>query len=137
MVGRPVEILLVEDNVMDVRLTLSALRETQIPNQVHVAADGEQALQFLRREGPYAQAPRPDLVFLDLNLPKIDGHQVLSSIRSDDSLKRIPVVIVSGSERHTDIKRAYDEQVCAYIVKPTDPDEYFCAILLGAYFAVL
>ncbi len=128
MKGRSVEILLVDDNPVDVRLTISALRDARILNEVHVVEDGEQALQFLRREGQYAAAPRPDLVFLDLNLPKIDGHRVLNSMKSDDFLKRIPVVVVSGSDRDQDVNQAYDEQVCAYIVKPTDPDEYFLAI---------
>lgn len=128
MKGRPVKILLIEDNPVDVRITLSALRDARILNQVHVVEDGEQALQFLKREGQYAQAPRPDIVFLDLNIPKIDGHQVLSRMKSDNSLKRIPVIVVSGSDRDQDINRAYDDQVCAYIVKPTDPDQYFSAM---------
>ncbi len=128
MNGRSVEILLVEDNPVDVRLTLSALRDARILNEVHVVEDGEQALRYLRREGEYAEAPRPDLVFLDLNIPKIDGHRVLSSMKSDTVLKRIPVVVVSGRDRDQDVNQAYDEQVCAYIVKPTDPDKYFSAI---------
>jgi chemotaxis family two-component system response regulator Rcp1 len=128
MKGRPVEILLVEDNPADVRLTLSALRDARILNEVHVAEDGEQALQFLRREGQWAKAARPDVVFLDLNIPKRDGYQVLSAMKADDSLRRIPVIVVSGSDRDQDVIRAYDQQVSAYIVKPTDPDEYFSAI---------
>src|SRR6266567_7802390 len=128
MRARSVEVLVVEDNPVDVRLTISALRDARVMNEVHVVEDGEQALQFLRREGQYAAAPRPDLVFLDLNIPKIDGHRVLSSMKSDDYLKRIPVVVVSGSDRDQDVNLAYDEQVCAYIVKPTDPDKYFSAI---------
>ena len=130
-------ILLVEDNPLDVRITTAALKDARLHNEVHVAEDGEQAIQFLRREGQYAEAPRPDLVFLDLNLPKMDGHQVLTYMKSEESLKKIPVVVVSGSDRHNDVNKAYAEQICAYIVKPIDPDEYFSAILLGVYFAVL
>ena len=128
MKGRAVEILLVEDNPVDVRLTISALRDARILNEVYVAHDGEQALQFLRREGEWAKAPRPDVVFLDLNIPKLDGHHVLSAMKADDSLRRIPVIVVSGSDRDQDVNRAYDDQVSAYLVKPTDPDEYFSAI---------
>jgi chemotaxis family two-component system response regulator Rcp1 len=128
MEDRSIQILLVEDNPVDVRLTISGLRDARILNQVSVVEDGEQALQFLRREGQYAGAPRPDVVFLDLNIPRVDGHEVLRAMKSDDSLKRIPVVVVSGSDRVQDVNKAYDEQVCAYIVKPTDPDEYFSAI---------
>ena len=125
---KSIQILVVEDNPVDVRITISGLRDARILNEVHVVEDGEQALQFLRREGPYAESPRPDVVFLDLNVPKVTGHEVLKAMKADDSLKRIPVVVVSGSDRVQDINMAYDEQVCAYIVKPTDPDEYFAAI---------
>lgn len=120
--------LLVEDNPGDVKLTTWGLRDARTSNEVHVVEDGEQALQYLRREGRFKNATRPDIVFLDLNIPKIDGREVLKAMKHDNSLKRIPVVIVSGSDRLKDVNQAYDEQASAYIVKPVDPDEYFAAI---------
>ena len=128
MDSQPIEILLVEDNPGDARLTLVALRDARILNHIHVVEDGEQALAFLRREGQYAEAPRPSIVFLDLNLPKISGHDVLKAMKADESLKRIPVVAISSSDRSADVDRAYDEQVSCYIVKPFDIDQYFSAI---------
>src|SRR5438105_5661420 len=99
----PIELLLVEDNPGDVRLTVAALRDARIVNRVHVAENGEQALRFLRREGEYGRAPRPDLVLLDLNLPVMPGHEVLRAMKSDESLKRIPVVVISGSNDDRDV----------------------------------
>ena len=128
MSRRSVDVLLIEDNPGDVKLTTWGLRDARTTNEVHVVEDGEQALQYLRREGRFAGVPRPDIVFLDLNIPKIDGREVLRAIKHDNSLKRIPVVIVSGSDRPKDVNQAYDEQASAYIVKPVDPDEYFAAI---------
>ena len=128
MSTRSVHVLLVEDNPGDVRLTSWGLRDAKTPNEIHVVEDGEQALQYLRREGRFAGAKRPDIVLLDLNIPKINGHEVLRAMKRDESLRRIPVVVVSGSDRPKDVNNAYDEQVSAYVVKPTDPDEYFAAI---------
>jgi CheY-like chemotaxis protein len=125
---RPIEILMVEDNPADAHLTLTALRDARSPKEVHVATDGEEALAFLKREGAYANAPRPDLVFLDLSLPKLDGYQVLEEMKVDPVLRRIPVVVISGSSREIDIARAYDDQVSAYVVKPLGVDKYFAAI---------
>ena len=125
---RPIEILLVEDNPADVHLTLTALRDARSPSEVHVVADGEEALAFLRREGGHISAPRPDIVFLDLNLPKVDGYQVLESMKADPLLRRIPVVAISGSKSESDIARAYDGQISAYLVKPAGVEEYFTAI---------
>lgn len=128
MPERSIEILLVEDNPADAHLTLTALRDARSPNEVHVVTDGEEALAFLKREGSHVNAPRPDLVFLDLNLPKLDGYQVLEAMKADPVLRRIPVVAISGSRREIDIARAYDGQVSAYMVKPPGVDEYFTAI---------
>ena len=95
---------------------------------MHVVTDGEQALAFLKRQGDHTNAPRPDLVFLDLNLPKVDGYEVLEAMKADPALRRIPVVAISGSKSEIDIARAYDEQVSAYLVKPPGVNEYFAAI---------
>ena len=125
---RPIGILLVEDNPADVHLTLTALRDARSPSEVHVAVDGEEALAFLKREGDHVHAQRPDLVFLDLNLPRVDGYQVLEAMKADPVLRRIPVVAISGSSSEIDIARAYDDQISAYLVKPPGVDEYFAAI---------
>jgi len=121
-------VLLVEDNPADVQLTLTALRDARSHNQVHVVADGEEALTFLKRQGANINSPRPDLVFLDLSLPKVDGYQVLEAMKADPSLRRIPVVVISGSRSEVDIARAYDDQISAYLVKPPGVNEYFAAI---------
>ena len=126
--GRGVEILVVEDNQADVYLIQVALRDARIPNQVHIVTDGEEALDYLMRQGHYQTAARPDLVFLDLNLPKVDGHQVLAIMKADPTLRRIPVIVVTGSARDSDLLRAYDQQVAGYVVKPIRHDEYFAAI---------
>jgi two-component system, chemotaxis family, response regulator Rcp1 len=125
---RPIGILLVEDNPADVHLTLTALRDARSSSEVHVVVDGEEALAFLKREGDHVHAPRPDLVFLDLNLPKVDGYEVLKAMKVDPVLRRIPVVAISGSKSEIDIARAYDEQISAYLIKPPDVSEYFAAI---------
>jgi CheY-like chemotaxis protein len=128
MSERSIEILLVEDNPADIHLTLTALRDARSSSKVHVVTDGEQALAFLKREGAHSNAPRPDLVFLDLNLPKVDGYEVLESMKADPVLRRIPVVAISGSKNEIDIARAYDQQISAYLVKPAGVNEYFSAI---------
>lgn len=124
---RPIEILIVEDNEVDVFLTSTALRDARVPSHISVVGDGESALAFLRRQGKYSEAPPPDIVFLDLNLPRVSGHQVLTEMKADAQLRSIPVVIVSGSRVETDVARAYDEQIAGYVVKGAQ-DEYFTAI---------
>src|SRR5579883_2322611 len=128
MPARPVEILLIEDNEADAYLTLTAMRDVRVKIHTHVVRDGEAALQFLRREGEHAGAPRPDMVLLDLNLPKKVGHSVLAAMKSDRDLRSIAVVVISGSNSENDLRRAYDGQVAGYIVKPANPDDYFRAI---------
>ena len=116
----PIELLLVEDSEPDVRLTIEALREAKVKNRLWVVEDGVEALEFLRRQGRYADAPRPDLILLDLNLPRKDGRQVLKEIKADDSLKRIPVVVLTTSKSEEDVLRAYDLHANCYITKPVD-----------------
>ena len=117
---RPIELLLVEDSEPDVRLTKEALREAKVRNRLSVVEDGVEALAFLRREGQYADAPRPDLILLDLNLPRMDGRQVLEQIKNDKSLKSIPVVILTTSKSEEDVLRAYKLHANCYITKPVD-----------------
>jgi two-component system, chemotaxis family, response regulator Rcp1 len=116
----PIELLLVEDSEPDVRLTIEALREAKVQNRLWVCQDGVEALEFLRRRGHHADAPRPDLILLDLNLPRMDGRQVLKEIKSDDSLKRIPVVVLTTSKSEEDVLRAYELHANCYITKPVD-----------------
>jgi two-component system, chemotaxis family, response regulator Rcp1 len=116
----PIELLLVEDSEPDVRLTIEALHEAKVKNRLWVVEDGVEALDFLRRQGSHADAPRPDLILLDLNLPRKDGRQVLKEIKSDDSLKRIPVVVLTTSKNEEDVLRAYDLHANCYITKPVD-----------------
>lgn len=125
---RPVEILLVEDNAADVRLTIEALREGKVRNNLSVVRDGVEALQFLRREGPYAEASRPDLVLLDLNLPRKDGREVLSEIKKDDALKQIPVVVLTTSSAEADILRSYSLHANCFITKPVDLDQFVSVV---------
>lgn len=120
----PIEILLVEDNPGDVRLTIEALKEGRFANIINVAVDGFEALAFLRREGRYANAPKPDLILLDLNLPKKNGREVLAEIKNDSNLKRIPVVILTSSQAETDIVATYDLHANCYITKPVDFDQF-------------
>ncbi|CAN5354308.1 response regulator [soil metagenome] len=120
----PVQILLVEDNPHDVLLTRETLRETKLNNNLSVAEDGEQALAFLRRSGIHALAPRPDLILMDLNLPNIDGRELLSIIKQDDALKTIPVVILTTSEAEEDIYQSYKLHANCYITKPVNLDEF-------------
>ena len=118
------EILLVDDNPADVRLTAEAFKEARVKNHLHVAEDGVEAMAFLRREGKYAQAVRPDVILLDLNLPKKDGREVLAEIKADDHLRRIPVVVLTTSEAEQDIVRAYGLHANCYITKPVDLDKF-------------
>src|SRR4051812_754728 len=106
----------------------SALRDARISTTVTSVSNGETALAFLKREGKYSDAPRPDLIFLDLSLPRLNGFEVLAKMKADPALRSIPVVVVSGSRAENDIVRAYDLQIAAYIVKPATQDEYFSAI---------
>jgi two-component system, chemotaxis family, response regulator Rcp1 len=115
-----IEILLVEDNPADVRLTQEALRESKLSNRLHAVGDGEQALRFLRREGEHAESPRPDLVLLDLNLPRLSGREVLAMVKADPDLRRIPVIVLTTSEAEEDIVRSYDLHANAYVRKPVD-----------------
>lgn len=121
-------ILLVEDNPGDVRLMREALTINGGKNKLLVVEDGEQAIRFLRRAEPYANSVRPDLIFLDLNLPRKDGREVLAEIKADASLRRIPVIVLTTSEADRDIHRAYDLHANCYIRKPTDLDEYLDVI---------
>ncbi len=120
----PIEMLLVEDNPDDVDLTIEALEDTKIANRLHVVTDGVAALSFLHREGKYAQAPRPALILLDLNLPKKDGREVLADIKADPVLRRIPVVVLTTSSAEEDIKRVYDMHANCYITKPVDFEQF-------------
>jgi CheY-like chemotaxis protein len=122
--GSPIEILLVEDNAGDARLAQEALKDSKILNNVHVAEDGVEAMAFLHRQGKFAESPRPDMVLLDLNLPKKDGRQVLSEIKSDEVLRRIPVVILTTSKAEEDIAKSYDLHANCYITKPIDLEQF-------------
>lgn len=126
--GRPAQILLVEDNPGDVGLTLEALKEATLPNKLTVVKNGADALSLLRRQGQYAGAARPDLILLDLNLPKKDGRKVLAEIKGDDNLKRIPVVILTTSEDEQDVLESYNLHANCYIVKPLDLDRFITVV---------
>jgi two-component system, chemotaxis family, response regulator Rcp1 len=123
-VSRPIEVLLVEDNPGDVRLTREALKEGKVHNNLAVVENGVEALAYLRREGRYADSIRPDLILLDLNLPRKDGREVLEEIKADASLRNIPVVVLTSSEAEQDILRAYALHANCYITKPVDLDQF-------------
>jgi two-component system response regulator len=118
--ARPAEILLVEDNPGDVELTRVALEDAKLLNTLHVVSDGVAAIAFLRRQPPYAKAPRPDLILLDLNLPKKDGREVLAEIKNDESLRIIPVIVLTTSKTDEDILRSYKLNANCYVTKPVD-----------------
>ena len=124
MNGRPIEILLVEDNPGDVRLTKEALREGMVYSNLHSARDGVEALEFLRQEGAHRNAPRPDIILLDLNLPKKDGREVLAAIKKDDRLMQIPVVVLTTSSAEEDVFRSYKLHANCYVTKPVDLDKF-------------
>lgn len=126
--GRPVEFLLAEDNPGDVRLTKEALRESKISNNLNVVPDGVEAMAFLRREGKYADAPRPDIILLDLNLPKKDGREVLAEVKADPNLRLIPVVIITSSEAEQDVLKTYELYVNCYVTKPVDLEQFIKVI---------
>jgi CheY-like chemotaxis protein len=125
---RPVEILLVEDEPGDARLTAEAFKEAEVPNRLQVVEDGVEALDYLRRQGRYAQVLRPDLILLDLNLPRKDGREVLAEIKSDHSLRQTPVVVLTTSRAKEDVLRAYMLHANCYISKPVDWEEFRAAI---------
>src|SRR5436190_17065679 len=125
---RPLDLLLVEDNDADTHLTVTALRDALVPTRIHLVKDGESAIAFLRHTGAHTEAPSPDLVLLDLNLSGVDGFAVLAEMKADPSLKRIPVIVISGSDRTEDRTRAYELQAAGYLAKPAELDKYFTAI---------
>jgi CheY-like chemotaxis protein len=123
-IGKPIEILLVEDNPGDVRLTREALKDGKIRNNLSVVMDGEEVMVYLHKEGKYKDAPRPDLILLDLNLPKKNGREVLAEIKTDPNLRRIPVVILTVSKADEDIIKSYDLHANCYIIKPVNLDRF-------------
>jgi len=127
-ISKPIEILLVEDNPGDVRLTKEALKEGKVLNKLHVAEDGVEAVEFLKREGSYTDMHRPDLILLDLNLPKKDGREVLAEIKTNENLKRIPVVVLTTSRSEEDILKSYDLNANCYITKPVDLDQFISVV---------
>ncbi|ELZ10486.1 response regulator receiver protein [Natrinema thermotolerans DSM 11552] len=120
----PARILLVEDNPGDVRLTKEAFKQGRIENDLYVVSDGTEALEFLSKHGEYADAPRPDLILLDLNLPGKDGEDVLEDLKADPKLQSIPVIVLTSSRAEEDIARSYELHANAYLTKPVDPDEF-------------
>ena len=126
--GKPIEILLIEDNPGDVRLTKEVLKEGKVRNNLQVVGDGVEAMAYLHRENSYTKAPRPDLILLDLNLPKKDGREVLQEIKADHQLKRIPVVVLTTSDANEDILKSYNLSANCYITKPVDLDQFISVI---------
>ncbi|APZ92229.1 response regulator [Fuerstiella marisgermanici] len=131
-----IEILLVEDSVTDAELTLEALKEGRLQNNVHHVSDGEKAMAYLRREGDYRDASRPDLILLDLNMPRMDGRDVLKEMRNDENLKVIPVVVLTTSNYDKDILQSYGLAANNYIVKPVDLTQFFHVIQQVSHFWV-
>ena len=132
--ARPIEILLVEDNPGDVRIAVEALKDCRVPNRLSVTEDGVEAIRFLRGEDGYAGSPRPDLILLDLNLPRKDGHQVLAEIKTDDGLRQIPVIVLTTSENERDVFRAYDLYANCYVTKPSGLDQLVSVMRSIQYF---
>jgi CheY-like chemotaxis protein len=124
----PVEILLVEDNPGDIRLTQEALKEGKVYHNLWVAKDGEEALAMLRRQGEHADVPLPDLIFLDLNLPRIDGREVLARIKEDAELRLIPVIVLTSSEAEADVLKVYNLHANCYVTKPVDLDQFMTVV---------
>lgn len=122
--GNPVKILLVEDNPGDIRLTQEALREGKVNNEMFIATNGLEALDFLGQKGQYVDAPRPDVILLDLNLPLMNGAEILANIKADSHLKRIPVIVLTTSEDERDILKSYDLHANAYVTKPVDLERF-------------
>ncbi|MBI5017510.1 MAG: response regulator [Deltaproteobacteria bacterium] len=125
---RPVEILLVEDNPGDVRLTREALKEGKICNNLHVVLDGVEALAYVRRQGPYAEAVKPDLILLDLNLPRKNGLEVLDELKADEDLRRIPVVVLTTSSAEKDVMASYNLHANCFVTKPVDMDQFITVV---------
>jgi two-component system, chemotaxis family, response regulator Rcp1 len=128
MAGVPIEVLLVEDNAGDVRLTQEALVDAKVRNNLQVAMDGVTAMALLRRQGAYASSPKPDLILLDLNLPKKSGLEVLDEIKNDDDLMHIPVVILTTSKADSDILQSYRKKANAYVTKPVDLEQFLTVV---------
>jgi CheY-like chemotaxis protein len=126
--GKPIDILLVEDNAGDSRLALEALKESKLRNNLHIVTDGMDAMDFLYKKGKYEQVPRPDLILLDLNLPKKDGREVLAEIKSDPDLKRIPVVILTISKAEEDVLKTYNLHANCFITKPLDLNQFVTVV---------
>lgn len=126
--NKPIELLMVEDNEGDVTLTLEALERAKVKNRIHIATDGVEAMAFLRRQGEHANAPRPDLILLDLNLPRMDGREVLEALKADPELKTIPVVVLTTSQAEEDIIRSYKLNANCYITKPVDLQQFLQVI---------
>ncbi len=124
----PIEILLVEDDPGDVLMTTEALADSKIANRLHVVNNGEEALAFLRQEGQYEGSPRPDLVLLDLNLPRMDGREVLEIVKNDPALRRIPIVVLTTSDAEEDVVRSYDLHANAYVTKPVDFEQFVSVV---------
>ena len=124
LAAKPIEILLVEDNPGDVRLTKEALKDARVGNNLHVTMDGVEALAFLRKQGKHGAAPLPDLILLDLNLPKKNGREVLEEIKKEDALRHIPVVILTTSQAEQDVVESYRLRANAYVTKPVDLDQF-------------
>lgn len=125
---QPIEILLVEDNPGDVRLTLEVMKDARVRNHMSMVKDGVEALAFLRREGDFADAPRPDLILLDLNLPKKDGREVLADIKADPTLRSIPVVVLTVSKDEEDILKSYDLYANCYVTKPINMEQFIAVV---------
>jgi CheY-like chemotaxis protein len=124
----PIEILLVEDNPGDVRLTKEALKEGKVYSNLHTVKDGVEAMEFLRKLGKYKDVPRPDIILLDLNLPRKDGREVLEEIKSDRELKRIPVVVLTTSKAEEDVLRTYNLHANCYVTKPVDLEKFMVVV---------
>ena len=124
MIGSVIQILLVEDDPGDVLMTREAFEDNKVANTLHVVSDGAEALEFLRKEGQYGDAPTPDLVLLDLNLPRVDGRQVLAAVKADEELRQIPIVVLTTSEAEEDVLRSYALHANAYVTKPVDFERF-------------
>jgi len=127
-VARPAQILIVEDNPADARLVREVMRDSKILNVIHWVPDGVEAMAFLRRQGKYPDAPRPNLMFLDLNMPRKDGREVLAEVKADPELRRIPVVVMTSSQAEEDIARAYDHHANCYVRKPIDFEQFHSVV---------
>ncbi len=128
LIGRPMEILLVEDSLSDAALTMNALEQGGVKHRMTLIRDGEEALEFLRRKGKFARAPRPDLILLDLNLPKVDGREVLAEVRGDSGLSSIPVVVITGSKEYEDELRSQQLAVESFLTKPVDMPKFLSLV---------